>query len=184
MIRLRKSDRKLTSHFLPRMLLIALSVSTLTSSVRADGGTVLCQRTTGHVLVTTFTAQTPLRIGRADISVLVESVGEPHPIVDAQVFIKLENEAGATVSAEATHDQARNKLLYCSLINIPEAGHWTMKIIVQQGAEKAEVLHDLTVAKPEPLLFAYWKLIAFPPMIMILFVTNQWLGRNRKALTR
>jgi hypothetical protein len=99
------------------------------------------------------------------------------------VFIELENEAGATVRAEATHDQARNKLLYCSLINIPEAGHWTMKIIVQYGAEKAEVLHDLTVAKPQPMLLAYWKLMAFPPMLVMLFVTNQWLRRNRSALT-
>jgi hypothetical protein len=179
MMVLRKSDHLLFGALLLRMVFIAMSVSTLTSTVRADGGAVLWQRTTGPFRVTAFTTESPLRTGPTDISLLIESVDEPHPLVDAQVFITLENEAGTTVRAEATHRQARNKLLYCSLINLPEAGHWKMKIIIEHGGERAEFLDHLIVSGKKPMVIAYWKLLAFPPTIMILFVINQWLGRNR-----
>jgi hypothetical protein len=102
-----------------------------------------------------------------------------YPIVDARVFLELENGAGKTVRAEATHRLARNKLLYCSLINLPEAGHWKMKITIEYGDERAEVLDHLMVANPQPMLLAYWKLITFPPMVIILFIINHWLRRMR-----
>ncbi len=180
----RNSDRRLLRTLFLRMMFIALSVSMLTSTVRADGGTVLWQRTTEPFTVTVFTAESPLRTGPTDISLVVESADESHRLVDAQVFITLENEAGTTVQAEATHRQARNKLLYCSLINLPEPGHWKMKIIVEHGSERAEFLDHLIVSGKKPMVIAYWKLLAFPPTIMILFVINQWLGRNRRALVK
>jgi hypothetical protein len=178
MIKLKNSRRHCRSNLLIRILLIAASISTATNSVRADGGTVLWQRTTGPFQVTLFTAQTPLRRGPADLSVMLEEAGETRPIVDARVFVELENGAGKIVRAEATHSQARNKLLYCSLINLPEAGHWKIKIIIEYGDERAEVLDHLIVANPQPILLTYWKLITFPPMIIILFIINQWLRRR------
>jgi hypothetical protein len=126
--------------------------------------------------------QTPAHLSQAGVGgrVLLEGAGGHRPVMDAQVFIELEHEAGATVRAEATHRQARNKLLYCSLINLPEAGRWKMKLIMKHGGERAEALGDLTVARPQPMLFSYWKPIAFPPVIIILFIINQWLRRNRQ----
>ena len=177
-------DRRFEWYALSRLLLIAISVSTLTVCVRADGGIVLWQRTTGPFIVTVFTTETPLRVGQADISILLENVGDSRPVVDAEVFIELENEAGATVSAEATHRQAQNKLLYCSLIDLPEAGSWKAKIIVKEGGETGEALGDLTVIRAQPMFFAYWKLLAFPPVIVFLFIINQWLGKSRNLLMR
>jgi hypothetical protein len=184
MMVLRKSDRPLFGTLLLRMVFIAMSVSTLTSIVRADGGIVRWRRTTRPFTVTAFTTESPLRTGPTNISLLVESADEPHPVVDAEVFITLENETGTTVRAEATHRQARNKLLYCSLINLPEAGFWKMKIIIEHAGERAEFLDHLIVSEKQPMLIAYWKLLAFPPTIMILFVINQWLGRKRRALIK
>ena len=177
MMRLKNSRRR--CHLLIRMLLIAASISAATNSIRADGGTVLWQRTTGPFQVTLFTAQTPLRKGPGDLSVMLEEAGETRPIVDARVFVELENGAGKTIRAEATHRLARNKLLYCSLINLPEAGHWKMRIIIEYGDERAEVLDHLMVSNAQPMLLAYWKLMTFPPMIIILFIINQWLRRSR-----
>jgi hypothetical protein len=179
MMGLKNSWQHFTGHLLTRTLLIATCMSTVTSSVRADGGTVLWQRTTGSFQVTLFTAQTPLRRGPVDLSVMLEDAGETRPIVDARVFVELENGAGKTVRAEATHSQARNKLLYCSLINLPEAGYWKMKTIIEYADQRVEVLDHLMVADPQPMLLAYWKLITFPPMIIILFIINQWLRRSR-----
>jgi hypothetical protein len=84
-----------------------------------------------------------------------------------------------SIRAEATRSQARNKLLYCSLIDLPWAGHWKMRVRARRGDDRAEVLQDLSVAAPQPLLLSYWKLMAFPPTVIILFVINQWLRRRR-----
>ena len=177
-------DRYFPRHALSRLLLFVIFVPTLSVGVQADGGIVLWQRTTGPFIVTVFTTETPLRVGQADISILLENVGDSRPVVDAEVFIELENEAGATVSAEATHRQAQNKLLYCSLIDLPEAGSWKAKIIVKEGGETGEALGDLTVIRAQPMFFAYWKLLAFPPVIIVLFIINQWLSKPRTSLLR
>lgn len=179
MMRLGKGGHRLTGHKWLALLLLALSASTPTEVVRADGGVVLWQRTTGPFTVTLFSTEAPLRPGPADISILLERPGGYTPLMDAQVFIELEHEAGVIINAEATHSQARNKLLYCSLINLPEAGRWKMRLNVSRGGEMAEVLGDLTVARPQPMLLSYWKLISLPPVIMILFLLNQWLRRSR-----
>ena len=163
------------------LLLLALSASALTQVVRADGGVVLWQRTTGPFTVTLFSTEATLRPGPADISILLERPGGHTPVMDAQVFIELEHEAGAIINAEATHSQARNKLLYCSLINLPEAGRWKMRLNVSRGDERAEARGKLTVARPQPILVAYWELISLPPVIMILFIINQWLRRSHEA---
>jgi hypothetical protein len=179
MMGLRKGWRHLTGHKWLRLLLIALSLSTLTQIVHADGGVVLWQRTTGPFTITLFSTEMPLRPGPADISLLLERTGGNVPVMDAQVFIELQHEAGTIINAEATRSQARNKLLYCSLINLPAAGQWKLRLNVSRGYERAEVLGDLAVARPLPVLLSYWKLISFPPIIMILFIINQWLTRSR-----
>jgi hypothetical protein len=178
----REIGRRITVHLLGQALLIAFVFIAVTNIVQADGGIVLWQRTTGPFTVTAFTTQSPLRMGPADISILVESSGEARPIIDAQVFIELTNEADATISAEATHGQAHNKLLYCSLVKIPEAGKWKMKTIVKHGGEQAVMMGKLTVMRSQPMLLSYWKLIAFPPVIIALFIFNQWLRRRRSPL--
>jgi hypothetical protein len=177
-----KTGCKITVHLLVRVLLVAVIVIAVTNNVQADGGIVLWQRITGSFTVTVFATQAPLRAGPADISILVEDAGEPRAVMDARVFIELQHDADATVTAEATHRQARNKLLYCSLISLPEAGNWKLKIIVEHDGERAETMGDLTVDRPLPMLLSYWKLIAFPPVVMILFIINQWLCRSRIAV--
>jgi len=175
----RKIGRRITVRLLGQVLLFAFAVITVTYIVYADGGIVQWQRTTGPLTVTVFTTEAPLRTGPADISILVESAAGARPVMDAQVFIELQNEADGIVSAEATHRQARNKLLYCSLINLPEAGIWKMKTIVEHGGERVESMGNLTVTGPQPMLLSYWKLIALPPVIIILFIFNQSLRRRR-----
>ena len=184
MTKLRIGSRHLTGRSLSRLLLVALSLSTPSLVARADGGVVLWQQTTGPFTVTLFSTEMPLRPGPADISVLLERPGGHSPVMDARVFIELENEGGMTVNAEATHNQARNKLLYCSLMNLPAAGRWTMKLNVSRGGERAEASGDLNVAEPRPVLLPYWGLISFPPVVMILFLINQRLRGSRAATSK
>jgi hypothetical protein len=161
------------------LLLVFLSILLLTRSVLADGGEVLCQRTSDSVVLTVFSAQTQVRTGTSDISFLVESAADSHPILDARVFVELESDSGKTLHAEATRALARNKLLYCCLLDFPEAGHWIMKVIVKRGNERSVLAHHLQVAKHQPTILAYWKLLIFPPLLVFLFMANQFLRRIR-----
>lgn len=160
-------------------LLGLLSILLLTRSVLADGGVVLCQKTNDSLFVTIFSTQTPLRTGASDISFLVESATDSHPILDARVFVELESQSGRSLHTEATRAVARNKLLYCSLLDFPEAGHWTMKVIVKHGAGRSVLIQHLEVTEGVPTLLAHWKLLIFPPLLISLFMTNQFLRRSR-----
>ena len=148
-------------------------------ALSADGGTILCQRTSDSIVVTVFTTETPLSTGASDISFLVESAADAHPILDARVFVELESESGKSLHAEATRELARNKLLYCCLLDLPETGHWTMKVIVKHATGRSVLIHHLQVAEPQPTLLAYWKLLIFPPLLTFLFMANQFLRRSR-----
>ena len=164
------------------LLVIVISLSPLVQIARADGGIVICQRASAPFIITLFSTEIPLRPGPADLSVLLEKTDGHWPILDAQVFIELEHEGGTIIRAEATRSQARNKLLYCSMINFPLAGRWKMRVHAIHGNNAAEVLSDLVVTAPQPMLLSYWKFIAAPLLIIILFIMNQWLRRGR--LTR
>jgi hypothetical protein len=150
----------------------------LVQIARADGGIVIFQRALPPFTITLFSTELPLRPGPADLSILLEQPDDHSPILDAQVFLELEHETGMIIHAEASRRQARNKLLYCSLINLPAPGQWKMRVHVIHGNTAAEMLSDLVVAAPQPLLLSYWKLTAAPPIIIILFIVNQWLGRR------
>ena len=53
-----------------------------------------------------------------------------------------------------------------------------MRVHVMHGNQVADVLSDLVVAAPQPLVLSYWKLTATPPLIIVLFIVNQWLRRR------
>jgi hypothetical protein len=177
----RKADRWALRYRWYCRLLIVILLSTLAGIARADGGVVMCQRTSEAFTITVFSTEMPLRPGLADLSVLLEQAGEHSPILDGEVLFELTHETGMIIRAQGTRSQARNKLLYCSLIDLPLPGHWKMSVRARRGNDSAEVLQDLSVASPEPLLLSYWKLIAFPPTVIILFVMNQWL-RGRRSI--
>src|SRR5258707_2336194 len=175
---MRESDRYALVQRWSILLLVLISVSLIRQVARADGGVVMCQRTSAPFTITLFSTEMPLRPGPADLSVLLEQPDGRSPILDAQVFIELEHEAGMIIRAEATRSQARNKLLYCSLINLPAAGHWKIRLHISRGNTRAEMLSDLVVAAPQPVFLSHWELIAVPPIIIILFIFNQWLRRR------
>src|SRR5215470_4651897 len=179
MIGMTKSVRRGLEDRLILVVAILILLSVLTPISQADGGVVMCQRNSAPFAITLFVNEMPLRPGPADLSVLVEPTNEHSAILDAQVFLELEHQAGTIIRAEATRSQARNKLLYCSVINLTKSGKWKMKLHVIRGESKAEVYSDLLVAAPQPVLVSYWKLFALPPIAIILFLINQWLRRRQ-----
>ena len=175
---MRRTARRITGLRWSFLLVVFISLSPLVQIARADGGVVIFQRTSPPFTITLFSAEMPLRPGPADLSVLLEPTDGNTPILDAHVLIELEHEAGTLIRTEATRTQARNKLLYCSLINLPAAGHWKIRLHVTRGDTAAEMLSDLVVAAPQPVLLSHWELIAVPPIFIISFILNQWLRRR------
>ena len=176
---MRRTSRRILGLRWSFLLVVFISLSPLVQIARADGGIVIFQQASPPFTITLFSTEMPLRPGPADLSVLLESPEGHSPILDARVLIELEHEAGTIIRAEATRSQARNKLLYCSLINLPKSGHWKMRLHVKRGDSTAEVLSDLVVAARQPVLLSHWELIAVPPIIIGLFITNQRLRRKR-----
>lgn len=179
-----KGKGAIALHLLNRVLPLIVSILTMGISIRADGGSVLWQRTMGSITVTAFSTQSPLRPGPADISFLVENNEQSRSILDAQVFVIFQSETGVTMRTQATRAQARNKLLYCTLIDLPKPGHWKMTLLVVYAAERIKFESDLAISKPQSPLIANWKLMAFPFTIAILFMFQQGLAWKRDATHR
>jgi len=159
--------------------LLALTVLCMAvGEARADGGIIQMAKIADPFNITVYTTTTPLRVGPADLSVLIQNRGDSEPVLGAQVRIRLQNEKGLQVTAQATHAIAQNKLLYAAKVNIPEAGQWEIEVRVQQGEQIVNVSETIAVAPSRSMLLSHWQNLALPPLIISLFVLNQWLKRR------
>jgi hypothetical protein len=150
---------------------------------RGDGGVIQMTKTADPFVITVYTASSPLRAGSTDVSVLIQNRENAEAVLNAQVWIQLRNEKGLQVTAQATHAAAQNKLLYAATVNIPEAGQWNMEVTVQQGEQTASISDIIPVAPSRSLLLSHWQNLALPPLIIFLFVLNQWLKRRHYLLS-
>jgi hypothetical protein len=145
----------------------------------ADGGALVFTQQDGPYIVTVFSAPEPVRVGGADLSVLVERSSDRTAVLDAQVKIELRHAQVDTLEATATHAKATNKLLYATQVSLPTAGKW--KIFVEADGQQgsAHATGDLRVLPPQTALLLYWPYFALVPLMMALFALNQWLKRSR-----
>jgi hypothetical protein len=166
-------------------LMFVLSV--LASSLWADGGKLQFQRKAGAFSITLFTSPSPVRAGRADLSVMVQNNAGQSPILDADVrlhLVRRETKSISEISAPARREQATNKLLYAAQMDLNAPGHYRVEISVQTKNESALVTGDLEVLPPEPPLLAHWPYFVALPVVALLFVLNQRLKQKRRAVSR
>ena len=159
------------------LLLLALLLA-LCSQAQADGGFVQLHQTAGRFVVTVFAAPNPPRVGPVDISVLAQDRADGRPALDVEVVVRLRSEGGMTIVGQATRNMAQNKLLYSTLIDLPEAGQWEMEVTIKQGESLVSVLGRIWVAQPGPFLLSYWRSLSLPWIVVTLFALNQWLKRQ------
>jgi hypothetical protein len=153
----------------------------------ADGGTLLLKQQAGPLTISVFGAPEPLRAGPADLSVMVQQTNDRSTILDATVKFHLIQSAAGDISevfAPATHANAANKLLYAARVNLPKPGVWRLIAEVESKRGSAEVAGEINVLGPQPAIVTYWPYFAFVPLIIMLFVINQWLKRNRVNIRR
>jgi hypothetical protein len=149
----------------------------------ADGGKLEFQRKAGAFNISLFATPSPVRVGRSDLSVMVQNVSDQNPVLDAQVmmrFVRHDKDSITSISAPAKHELATNKLLYAANVDLNEATKYRVEISVQTKKGSALVTGDLEVLPPEPPLLAHWPYFAALPVIALLFALNQRLKRKRR----
>ncbi len=159
----------------PGRPLTALLVVLAASSARGDGGTLRLSERAGPYRVSVFTSPEPLRVGPADVSVLVQDAGSGAPIADAVVRLTLSpaDREGATLTSTATAEQAVNKLLRAAAVDLPAAGPWRIEVEVEGPGGPAHCGVAVMVAEPLPRWRQMWPWFTWPVVPIVLFVLHQ-----------
>lgn len=162
-------------------LAVALVAPTLRPpAARADGGVVRARADRGTLTITLFTSPTPLRVGEADVSVLVQDRASGAVLFDAAVEVRLESldGAAATPSVQLSRQAATNKFLQAATVRLAAPGRFRLLATVQRGDERAAVAAEVEVAPPLPALLALWPYLALPPVVVGFFLIHRWLRRR------
>jgi hypothetical protein len=146
----------------------------------ADGGAVQMRKEVGELVITVFTSPSPLAVGPVDISVLLQNRKGLEPVLDANVFVFLREKASdAEFQAHPTREQAKNKLLYAAPVTFSKQGKWEITITVGRNGKETGAAGILEVAPAPGRAFSYAGYIAFPPVMIGLFVVRERLVRRR-----
>lgn len=148
----------------------------------ADGGIVQFRTQAGPFLVTVFSAPVPLRVGVADLSVMVQRLNDRSEELDCNVMLHLSKPGERDIRVAATRAQATNKILYAAHPVLQKAGNWNLTLEIKARGDAARVNGAITVLPQLPPLIAYWPYFAVLPAAVALFALNQWLKRRRKVI--
>ena len=159
---------------------VLVAIAGPATHAHADGGLVRARDAHGALTVTLFTSPTPLRVGAADVSVLVQDGRSGAAVLDADVVLSVTplDAPGATTQVPLSGQAATNKLLYAATIGLPAAGRCRLSAAVRHGSERSVTTVEVDVAPPLPALLALWPYLALPPVVVGLFLVHQWLGRR------
>ncbi len=121
-------------------------------SARADGGSLQISELRKDRTISVFTSPTPLRVGAADVSILVkhadagDSAADSKFVVRAWPLSKRQN----VISARATHEAATNKLMQAAQLTFNEAGWWHIEVTGPEVGAKHPLGFDVEVLKAFP----------------------------------
>ncbi len=150
-----------------RLLLPALAIVAQATTF-ADGGTVQLRKEVGNLAIS------------ADISLLIQNRIGLEPVLDADVRVILHEEiSNSEFQVHPTRMQAQNKLLYAAPVIFSKPGRWHLAVAVGRNGEKASVAGTFEVGPAPARADAYAGYIAFPPVMIVLFVIRERLIRRK-----
>jgi hypothetical protein len=150
-------------------------------AARGDGGTLRFSGPAGPYRVSVFTAPEPLRVGTADVSVLVQdAAGEAVSGVGVRLTLT-HLDGGAEVSAAATPEAAVNKLLRAAEVDLPAAGRWRLGVVIDGPGGRGHCGVDLEVAPPLPRWRELWPWVAWPAVPVALFALREFIRERRRG---
>jgi hypothetical protein len=164
----------------PSKLLLPAVVILAQATSLADGGTVQLRKEAGDLVITVFTSPAPLSVGPADVSLLLQKRNGLEPVLDANVTLVLRaDDSGVELRERPTREQARNKLLYAAPVTLPKPGKWLIAVTVVRNGDEARADGIVEVAPAPDRAASYGGYIAFPPVMMGLFVVRERLIRRK-----
>ncbi|MDQ2776432.1 MAG: hypothetical protein M3Y57_16180, partial [Acidobacteriota bacterium] len=129
----------------------------------ADGGALRMRAQDGNLVLIAFTSPVPLRVGMADVSVLVQRAVDQSPVMDGEVTLRLSGPQRVEITVHAKHAQATNKLLYAANVNFANVGNWTLHVNYRKGGDSANAATEFNVLPEAPVLLTYWPELAVVP---------------------
>ncbi|MFZ0589299.1 MAG: hypothetical protein WAM39_02335 [Bryobacteraceae bacterium] len=172
----------MTHHHLKALLFLIVVVLTPARTF-ADGGNVQMRKEAGGLIITVFTSPAPLAAGQVDLSVLVQNRDGLEPVLDADPSVLLRRDASSTeIRARATREQAQNKLLYAAPLTLTQSGRWHVSVTARHKGSRAEIAGEIEVPPGRMMARFYLGYIAFPPLVITVFLTREWLIRRKANL--
>ncbi len=152
------------------------------SAARADGGAVRYSGDSGDYQVTIFTEPTPLRVGPADVSVLLKNLRTGGYDTQAPVTVEIApaDRPRAVRRASATVQNATNKMFQASTVEFTQPGPWLVTVSVTGESQPETCNFEIQVAPPLPrwLNYIYW--IGFPILPILLFVAREAIKQRSR----
>jgi hypothetical protein len=152
----------------------------LAQAAWADGGAVQLRKEADGLVITVFASPSPLSIGPADVSVLLQNRDGLDPVLDANVLLLFRHDdSGIEFQARPTDQQAQNKLLYAAPVMFSKPGKWRITVTIRRNGQETTATGILEVTPARDRAVSYAGYLSFPPAMIVLFVIRGWLIRRR-----
>jgi hypothetical protein len=170
---------------------VALSVLCLTlligtTEIRADGGTLRFYGRRGDRVISVFTTPNPLRVGPADLSVLVQQAesGRAMTNVSVEVLAYPVDQPESKMSVVATPEAATNKLLRAATLELHRPGRWRVELCIEGLAPNPPIEFETEVADATVpwLQLSLW--IGWPLLPIALYAIQQFRENRISHATR
>jgi len=154
---------------------------------RADAGTVCTHARDAGLALTVFVSATPLRVGPAEVAVLVQDAVGAIPRTDARVDpgLLLAGDLGRERRVARRAGMDPNRLLYAATVSLDATGPLSLRADVEREGPRARGRSvRLDVAEAATPLLAWWALVALPPFAIALYAGHGVLARRQAARRR
>ena len=129
------------------MAVLALSLLFSASVVWGHGGgePFLSDVAAGPYSLYVWLDPLPAQTGELHVTVSVNTAGDSasEPVIGLPVLMRARHPDGWEVEAPATHENAHNKLFYEGRLDLPQAGTWTIDLLMGDASE--QVVHAIEV---------------------------------------
>lgn len=157
---------------------ILLAAALVAPVARSDGGRVCASERSGTLRVSLLTAPTPLRVGRAEIVLVVEAAPE------ATTRTRLRLWTGERTRLDLDERSGPGGGVFPAEVDLDLAGPIEIEAHTEQAADAVTVRCHTVAEQRRPALLANWPLLALPPLAVALFATGRLAGRPRSARRR